>query len=172
MKKVLLLVCCAFALCGCAERRLSSWNDGDALTLARELAAAVSSETWLEGFSLPDESRSPALLICTLENRSEYHVALSELEEELARELLLSGKVRLIRPRKDSPTFVNGGSALLDSFSWESSGADALLRGWLEVVPDRSLLVFRLTLEILDTAGGTTLLRVAKSTSKPLWTKL
>ncbi len=171
MKKVLVMLWCALALCGCVGRRLNGWNDGDALTLARELAAAVSSETWPEG-SFQAEECAPALLICPLENRSEYQVALSQLEEALARELLLSGKFRLIRLRGDGLQPQSSKKALPDSLSWEASGADALLRGWLEVVPDRRLLVFKLTLEIVDAPGGTALQRVVKSTSKPLWTKL
>lgn len=171
MKKVMMALFCAIVLFGCAGRRLNTWNEEDARALTRVLAAAIVSETSPEGHAKA-EDRAPALLICPLENRSEYSVSLPDLEEALARELLLSGKVRLIRPRQNRSQPGNAAEAFPEGQSWQASGADARLRGWLDVVPDRRLLVFRLTLEIVDSSGGTTLQRVAASRSKPLWTKL
>ncbi len=166
MKKVLLLLLCALVLGGCAVRRLNGWNDEDAITLTRELAADIVNSAWLRESA---DVRFPALLIFPLENRSEFHASLDHLEGSLARELLLSGQIRLVRSRKDAFLPADSLSAKAESFSWDESGADALLRGWLEVVPDPKLLIFRLTLEIEDAESGESLLRLEKTSSKPLW---
>ncbi|MDD4224667.1 MAG: hypothetical protein PHD87_08825 [Candidatus Cloacimonetes bacterium] len=166
MKKVLVLLLCALALSGCAVRRLNSWNDEDAAILARELAADIVNSPWLRE-AAAGEDRTPALLIAPVENRSGYSASASGLEAALSRELLLSGKIRLIRPRPADDPVAAG-----DSLSPLESGADGLLQGWLEVVPDPKLLIFRLTLRIQDPETGQTLHQSGRTRAKPRWLRL
>ncbi len=171
MKKVLVLMLCALFLGGCITRSPNSWNDEDSVHLARSLAADLTDSAWLKDHALARD-RSPALLLCPLENRSGHVASLTGLEDALARELLLSGKLRLVLPRQDASLPSDSLSTAPDSLALRESGADALLQGWLEVVPDPRLLIFQLTLRIVDPASGEILHQASRTSSKPLWRRL
>lgn len=169
MKKILVLLLCALALGGCAVLRLNSWDNEDSLALARDHAADILGSAWLEQAS---SERAPALMLGTLENRSGFNVSLPALEDALARELLLSGKVRLVRPKKDAHQPLDSLNTMPQGLTLLESGADALLRGWLEVVPDSKLLIFQLSLEIVDAETGKLLHKSVKACDKPMWLRL
>ncbi len=168
MKKVLVLMLCALALSGCGSRRLNSWNKDDETLLARELAADIVAGAWLRE-SFTAANRAPALLLRPLEHRGSGQACLSGLETALARELLLSGKVRLVRPRGEATPPADSIGILLQDLSLLESGADALLTGWLEELPDPQQLIFRLTLRLVDPNSGETLHETVKTRAKPLW---
>ncbi len=171
MKKVLVLLLCALALCGCAPRRLNGWNEEDGILLARELAADIVGSAWLREH-LESQGRAPALLIRPLECHGDRQSCLSGLETALARELLLSGQVRLVRFRGGESPPADSIGLLLQDLSLQDSGADALLTGWLEELPDPQLLTHRITLRLVDANSQELLLQTARTRSKPLWLRL
>ena len=165
MEKVLVLLICALALAGCATNVFSTWSDEDTQILARELALDILAGNWLRDFA-EQHSSSPTLMICELDNNSGKPVPLQDLEAMLSRELLASTKVRMILPR-NAGSEENLDPAELD-IPVERIGADALLLGNLELVPDDKLLIFRLELHLLDADSKTLLHRAVGVSQKPL----
>ncbi len=159
MKKVLLLMMCGLVLFGCSVHRLNGWNADDAEDMAHELASRILDENWLAYAG----ERSPALVLAPLENFSGSGSPLLELENALARELLLKAKVRLVRPKKAK------GSLAADDKFWQNCGADAILKGQLDLVPHPKMLVYRLTLEMREAETDLLLYRSQAEISKPKW---
>jgi len=168
MKKVLVLMLCTLALWGCAQRRLNGWNEEDVSLLTRELAADITGSAWLREH-IEAKGQAPALLIRPLERRGNCQSCLSSLESALARELLLSGKIRLVRFRGGESSSADSIGLLLQDLSLQESGADALLTWWLEEIPEPKLLNLRITLQLLDPNNQELLLQAQRTRSRPLW---
>ncbi len=168
MKKVLVLMLCTLALWGCSQRRLNGWNEEDVSLLTRELAADITGSAWLREH-IEAKGQAPALLIQPLERRGNCQSCLTSLESALARELLLSGKIRLVRFRGGESSSADSIGLLLQDLSLQESGADALLIWWLEEIPEPKLLNLRITLQLLDPNSQELLLQAQRTRSKQLW---
>ncbi|MBW6514029.1 MAG: penicillin-binding protein activator LpoB [Candidatus Syntrophosphaera sp.] len=168
MEKVLVLLICALALAGCATNVVSTWNDEDARILARELAADILAGDWLLDFA-EQHSSYPTLMICELDNHSGQTIPLQDLGKELSRELLASGKLRMVVPRKPTAEGTDDPAGL--DIPIDTSGADVLLLGSLEAIPDPKLLIFRLDLHLLDAQSKALLHRAVGLRQKPLLEK-
>ena len=159
MKKVLFLILCLLGLLGCSVQRLNSWNADDAKSMAEKQASIILNDDW---FTRSGE-RSPALVLAPLENFSGNGSTLFDLENALARELLLKAKVRLVRPKMEK------GDWEADASFWQSCGAEAVLKGQLELVPHPKMMVYRLTLEMREVQTDALLHRSQTEISKPKW---
>lgn len=159
MKKVLFLILCLIGLLGCSVHKLSSWNAEDAKTMAEKQASIIMDDDW---FSHAGE-RSPALVLAPLENHSGSSSTLLDLENALARELMLKTKVRLVRAKKEKTDWD------ADANFWQNCGADAILKGQLELVPHPTLMVYRLTMEMREVQSDTLLRRSQTEIVKPKW---
>ena len=128
----------------------------------------ITGSAWLREH-IEAKGQAPALLIRPLERRGNCQSCLTSLESALARELLLSGKIRLVRFRRGESSSADSIGLLLQDLSLQESGADALLTWWLEEIPEPKLLNLRITLQLLDPNSQELLLQAQRTRSKPLW---
>lgn len=168
MQKVPVLLIFAAVLGGCVASVYSTWNEDDACLLSAQLAEDILTGSWLREYSA-NHDELPVILPYKLDNLSREQFPLHGLEDKLALELLRSGKVKLVLPKEDyseaSQTFNQNPDP---GMPIEQAGADLLLKGSIDILPDNSQLIFKLELLLIEARSGKLLHRTFRMRQKPL----
>ncbi len=72
------------------------WNDVDSRLVAAEMVNDGLSRAWLQDF-VEAEGRKPAIIVGLVRNRSSEHIATETFINDIEREYINSGKVRLVQ---------------------------------------------------------------------------
>ena len=72
------------------------WNDVDSRLVAAEMVNDGLSRVWLQDF-VEAEGRKPAIIVGLVRNRSSEHIATETFINDIEREYINSGKVRLVQ---------------------------------------------------------------------------
>ena len=174
MKKILaLVVFCSLAFISCESTRkitrvdeeaqidLSGrWNDTDSRLVAEEMVRDGLSRIWLSDF-IERKGRKPVVIVGLVKNKSSEHISTETFINDIEREFVNSGKVKLVQggeareelrnERADQQEFANIASAK----SWgKEKGADFMLQGTVSSITDanarQKLIYYQVDLELTD----------------------
>jgi hypothetical protein len=147
MKKVVLLLLCLLALAGCAITRSSVWNGEDSSCVAQAVASSVLDADWYAEFVTQNHTL-PVLMLGDLTNAGTEMVELQRLRDELTRELLASGKVRLVKQRSGNIDVTERSDLSVSPPSPRDCGADVVLQGALQAFLDETWRIYRLDFKL------------------------
>lgn len=84
------------------ENSIGVWSVQDIRSVAQNLVRDMLAENWLSRYQ-EENLRKPVLMIAGIQNLTDEHIAVENLEREISRELLRSGQVRFTALREDRP---------------------------------------------------------------------
>ena len=172
LKSLLLSVCTAFLLAGCAATEVKRmdvgevkdisgrWNDTDSRLVAEEMIKDCLSRPWLAS-AAAFKGKNPTVIVGTVRNQSSEHIATDTFVEDLQRELINSGKVEFVASkgergdvrdeRLDQDT--NASEATRKEHGQEL-GADFMLSGVISTIEDseggQSVVLYQTNLKLLN----------------------
>lgn len=143
------------ALCSCSGTKTVSrineneqvdlsgrWNDTDSKLVAQQIISDVLGRPWL-GDHLKSEGKKPTIIVGLVKNRSSEHIATETFINDIERELINSGQVRLVQggefrnelraEKADQQS--NSSLETVKKFGREL-GADFILQGSLNSITD------------------------------------
>jgi hypothetical protein len=153
MQKALYYLFCLLALAGCAITRSSVWNDEDSRCVAQAIASSVLDAEWYAEFIAPS-GFLPVLMLGDLTNAGTEMIELHRLREELTRELLASGKVRLVKQRSGNIDVSERSELSVSPPSPQDCGADIVLQGAVQAFLDEPWRIYRLDLKLTRVRDG------------------
>lgn len=136
------------------------WNDTDARLVSEELVRDCLTRDWLTDF-IKESGAEPVVIVGNVLNRTSEHIDYRVFTSALERELLNSGKVRLVasperrwelrEEREDQPGNVSPGTI---SPAGHETGADFMLQGNMNSLKDevkgKQVVFYQITLELID----------------------
>ena|SRR5579883_2926734 len=78
----------------------SDWNDTDARLVAQEMIQDCLSRPWLSN-AASAQGKAPTVIVGTVRNKSNQHIATDTFIEDLQRELINSGKVQFVASKNE-----------------------------------------------------------------------
>lgn len=136
------------------------WNDTDSRLVAQQMMEDVLSRPWL-GDHIQRDGQKPTVIVGLVKNRSSEHIATETFINDIERELINSGKVRVVQgaefrnelraERADQQE--NASRETVKRFGREL-GADYILQGTLNSISDSNnktkLVYYQTDLELSD----------------------
>lgn len=120
------------------------WNDTDSRLVAQEMVADGLSRAWLQDF-VQAEGRKPAILVGLVRNRSSEHIATETFINDIEREYINSGKVRLVQGgefreelRAEKADQQNNASLETVKRFGRELGADFIMQGSVNSITDEN----------------------------------
>ncbi len=137
-----------------------NWNDTDSKLVSDEMIADSVSRPWLENFIKAKQSK-PRIIVGTVLNKSDEHIATDTFVADLERALINTGKATFVasqqqrdeirKERMDQADFSD--PATVKKFGREI-GADFMLKGQINTITDAikntSLKYYQIELELID----------------------
>lgn len=174
MKKYLCLALSAVALltllgCGGSVKRISTdevvdlsgrWNDTDSQLVSEEMVKEALSRPWLATF-LKARGRNPKVIVGTIKNKTDEHIAVDTFQKDIERELTNSGSVEFVAgkgerdeiraEREDQQTYA---SEETRKKMYAESGADFMLQGTISKITDaaggKATFYYAVDMEMVD----------------------
>jgi uncharacterized protein (TIGR02722 family) len=174
MKRVaiLLLVCAALVVTGCAGKvkRVETdevidlsgrWNDTDSRLVSEEMIKDCLSRPWIDKFQETHGEKLPVVIVGTVRNRSSEHINVQTFAKDLERALLNSGQVDFVaakderdelrEERKEQAKYSSEETA--KAFG-EEIGADFMLKGTINSILDKiqgkAVIFYQVNLELMN----------------------
>ena len=118
------------------------WNDVDSRLVAAEMVNDGLSRPWLQDF-VQEEGKKPAIIVGLVKNRSSEHIATETFINDIEREFINSGKVRLVQGgefreelRAEKADQQNNASLETVKRFGRELGADFILQGSVNSITD------------------------------------
>jgi hypothetical protein len=147
---------CAAFLAGCGGGKTVSridpnqpvdlsgdWNDTDSRLVAEEMINDVLARPWVGEFK-GEKKRSPDVIVGTVRNRTDEHIATVAFIKNLEKELINSGRVNFVASKEERTEVRDERADQQENASPESmkkfqqeAGADFLLRGDITTIIDQ-----------------------------------
>jgi uncharacterized protein (TIGR02722 family) len=138
-----------------------NWNDTDARLVAEEMITDCVKRPWLGEFKGAHGGAKPKVIVGTVKNRSNEHIAVTTFTKDLEKELLNNGSVKFVAAkderdevraeREDQQT--NSSAESMKRMRNET-GADFMLIGNIDQIDDSkggtSAKVYQVNLELVD----------------------
>lgn len=178
MKKLLALACVgimAVGLAGCAGsvKRISSdevvdlsgrWNDTDSQLVAEEMVKDSLSRPWLAGF-MKKTGKNPTVIVGTIKNKSDEHIATDTFRNDIERELINSGMVDFVSSkgerdevraeREDQQTHA---SESTKKAMYSETGSDYMMQGTISKITDaagtKKTFYYQIDMTLTDMQSG------------------
>jgi uncharacterized protein (TIGR02722 family) len=122
-----------------------NWNDTDSRLVAEEMITDCLRRPWLTGFNAAHASKKPVVIVGTVANKSDEHIATDTFINDLQRELINDGRVGFVdakgerdevrEEREDQQA--NSSAATMKRLRNET-GADYMLQGSINTITDSS----------------------------------
>jgi uncharacterized protein (TIGR02722 family) len=171
-KSLLLSVCTAFLLAGCASTQVKRmdvgevkdisgrWNDTDSRLVAEEMIKDCLSRPWLAS-AADSKGKPPTVVVGRVRNQSSEHIATDTFIEDLQRELLNSGKVQFVASKSERGEVRDerldqdtNASEETRKENGQESGADFVLSGVISTITDQeggqSVVLYQTNLKLLN----------------------
>jgi penicillin-binding protein activator len=152
MLMVSLLVVAGMTSCGMEVKRISpdevvdlsgNWNDTDSQLVAEEMVKEALSRPWLAKHMKESGGQEPKVIVGTIKNKTDEHIAIDTFQKDIERELTNSGMVQFVSgkgerdemrtEREDQQTY---SSASTRKAMYEETGADYILQGTVSKITD------------------------------------
>jgi uncharacterized protein (TIGR02722 family) len=138
-----------------------NWNDTDARLVAEEMITDCLKNAWLPKYKSANGGKAPVVIVGTVANRSQEHIAVTTFTKDLERQLLNSGEVNFVankgergevrEEREDQQ--VNSSADSMKRLRNET-GADFMIIGNIDQIDDAkggtSAKVFQVNLELVN----------------------
>jgi uncharacterized protein (TIGR02722 family) len=118
------------------------WNDTDSKLVAEQMLQDALGRPWLGDF-LREDGKKPTILVGLVKNKSTEHIATETFINDIERELINSGKVRLVQGgefrnelRAERADQQNNASLETVKKFGRELGADFMLQGTVNSIPD------------------------------------
>jgi penicillin-binding protein activator len=174
MKKTFFYSICgilALALLGCAGsvKRISTdevvdlsgrWNSTDSQLTAEAMIKDVLSRPWLTKF-LKEKGKNPTVIVGTIKNLTDEHIAIDTFQKDMERELTNSGAVEFVagksardevRAEREDQQTNTADETRKQMF--QEQGADYMLQGTLSKITDaagsKATFYYQVDLELVD----------------------
>jgi uncharacterized protein (TIGR02722 family) len=169
---VLLLVCTALVVAGCAGKvkRVETdevidlsgrWNDTDSQLVSEEMINDCLNRPWMDKFQETNIDKLPVVIVGTVVNRSHEHINVQTFTKDLERALINSGQVDFVaakgereelrEERKEQAKYSSEETA--KAFG-EEIGADYMLKGSINTILDKiegkAVIFYQVNLELID----------------------
>ena len=171
MKKIALLAIAGLFLGACASvdrvdtntvTDLSgNWNDTDSRLVAEEMIVDCTRRPWLGEFKGAHGGAKPRVIVGTVKNRSNEHIAITTFTKDLEKELLNNGSVKFVAAKDERDDVraeredqqANSSAESMKKMRNET-GADYMLIGNIDQIDDSkggtSAKVYQVNLELVD----------------------
>ena len=138
-----------------------NWNDTDARLVAEEMITDCVKRPWLGEFKGAHAGSRPKVIVGTVKNRSNEHIAVTTFTKDLERELLNNGSVKFVAAKDERDEVrseredqqANSSAATMKRMRNET-GADFMLIGNIDQIDDAkggtSAKFFQVNLELVD----------------------
>lgn len=119
------------------------WNDVDSRLVAQEMVTDGLNRPWLQNF-VQEEGKKPAIIVGLVRNRSSEHIATETFINDIEREFINSGKVRLVQGgefreelRAEKADQQNNASLETVKRFGRELGADYIMQGSVNSITDQ-----------------------------------
>lgn len=179
MKRIstwVILVMVAVTLAGCrgTVKRISTdevvdlsgrWNDTDSQLVAEEMVKDVLARPWLSKF-LKEKGKNPTVIVGTIVNKTDEHIATDTFQKDIERELTNSGTVEFVasriereevrEEREDQQTYASQDTR---KEMYSEQGSDYMLKGVINKIVDaaggKATFYYEVTMELIDLKRNT-----------------
>jgi len=179
MKRIstwVILVMVAVTLAGCrgTVKRISTdevvdlsgrWNDTDSQLVAEEMIKDVLARPWLSKF-LKEKGKNPTVIVGTIVNKTDEHIATDTFQKDIERELTNSGTVEFVasriereevrEEREDQQTYASQDTR---KEMYSEQGSDYMLKGVINKIVDaaggKATFYYEVTMELIDLKRNT-----------------
>jgi uncharacterized protein (TIGR02722 family) len=171
MKKLALLAAAGLFLGACASvNRVDpntvtdlsgNWNDTDARLVAEQMITDCVSRPWLGEFKGAHGGAKPVVIVGTVKNRSNEHIAVTTFTKDLERELINNGSTKFVAAKDERSEVrderedqqVNSSAESMKRMRNET-GADFMIIGNIDQIDDAkggtSAKVYQVNLELVN----------------------
>lgn len=171
MKKLALLAVTGLFLGACASvNRVDpntvtdlsgNWNDTDARLVAEQMITDCVSRPWLGEFKGAHGGAKPVVIVGTVKNRSNEHIAVTTFTKDLERELINNGSTKFVAAKEERGEVreeredqqVNSSAESMKKMRNET-GADFMIIGNIDQIDDAkggtSAKVYQVNLELVN----------------------
>lgn len=137
-----------------------NWNDTDSKLVSDEMIADSVARPWLENY-IKEKQAKPRIIVGTVLNKSDEHIATDTFVADLERALINTGKAAFVASKEQRDEIRNekmeqadfSDAATVKKFGKEI-GADFMLKGQINTITDAvkntSLKYYQVELELID----------------------
>jgi penicillin-binding protein activator len=136
------------------------WNDTDSQLVAEEMVKELLARPWLANFTLA-KKKNPTVIVGTIKNKTDEHIALDTFQKDIERELTNSGKVDFVvgkserdevrDEREDQQT---NASTETRKEMYKETGSDYMLQGTIAKITDtagrKTTFYYQVDMELID----------------------
>jgi uncharacterized protein (TIGR02722 family) len=137
------------------------WNDTDSRLVAEEMITDCLRRPWLQRATAAKGGKLPVIIIGTVRNRSNEHIAVTTFTKDLERELLNDGRVQFVASkgereevREEREDQQRNASASTMKALRNETGADFMLIGNIDQINDAkggtTVRTYQVNLELVD----------------------
>jgi uncharacterized protein (TIGR02722 family) len=138
-----------------------NWNDTDSRLVAEEMIVDCVSRPWLGEFKGEHGGKRPVVIVGTVKNRSNEHIAITTFTKDLEKQLINNGSVRFVANKEERSEVrderedqqVNSNAETMKRMRAET-GADFMLIGNIDQIDDASgrtsAKVYQVNLELVN----------------------
>lgn len=156
--------------CGMEVKRISpdevvdlsgNWNDTDSQLVAEEMVKEALARPWLAKHMKKNRGEEPKVIVGTIKNKTDEHIAIDTFQKDIERELTNSGMVQFVSgkgernemrtEREDQQTY---SSDRTRKQMYAETGADYMLQGTISKITDargsKQTFYYQVDLELTD----------------------
>jgi len=136
------------------------WNDTDSQLVAEEMVKEALARPWLAKF-LKEHGKNPTVIVGTIKNKTDEHIAIDTFQKDIERELTNSGSVDFVASkgernevrseREDQQTYASDRTR---KQMYDETGADYMLQGTLSKITDaaggKRTFYYQVDMELVD----------------------
>lgn len=138
-----------------------NWNDTDSRLVAEQMITSCLSKPWLTRATAAKAGKAPTVIIGTIKNRSNEHIAVTTFTKDLERELVNDGRVIFVANKEERSDVreeredqqMNSSAETMKRMRQET-GADYMLIGNIDQIDDSkggsTAKTYQVNLELVD----------------------
>jgi len=175
MKRLMMLILAMVVMAGMAGcamevKRISpdevvdlsgNWNDTDSQLVAEEMVKEALSRPWLSRHMKKHKGEEPKVIVGTIKNKTDEHIAIDTFQKDIERELTNSGMVQFVASkgerdeiraeREDQQTYASESTR---KEMYAETGADYMLQGTISKITDargsKQTFYYQVDMELID----------------------
>lgn len=156
--------------CGMEVKRISPdevvdlsgrWNDTDSKLVAEEMVKEALARPWLSKYMKAHNGNEPKVIVGTISNKSDEHIAIDTFVKDIERELTNSGMVQFVasktereevrEEREDQQTWSSEDTR---KEMYDETGSDYMLKGVISKITDsrdsKATFYYQVDMELID----------------------
>jgi penicillin-binding protein activator len=137
------------------------WNDTDSKLVSEEMVKQALARPWLANFTKSHGGTTPKVIVGTVDNKTDEHIALDTFVKDIERELINSGMIQFVaaktereeirEEREDQQTWSSEDTR---KQLYDESGADYIMQGTISKITDargsQATFYYQVDMELVD----------------------